>query len=307
MISIITAVYNTGEYIRRCVESIISQTYKDWELILIDDGSTDDSGEICDKYAQWDSRIKVVHKPNGGIASVRQLGIEMARGEYSIHIDSDDWIEPLMLEEMLDTAKRTRADIVITDYIKESKNGLNYYTQKGTDNTIDAIYEILTGKQIGSLWNKLIRHKLYNQYKLSFFPGINLGEDALMAVRMYMQQVSLHYLNKAYYHYMDNGNNTLSRGYTERKYKQAEVYYSKMLEIAPNQFSHIIKSRLRNNEIIALCNQLITVDELKEKGIKGDINDCFSKGMGLTYRIVALLYALQFYSLCKLAIKVICK
>ena len=91
--SIICAVYNAQNTIKKCIDSILSQTVKDWELLLIDDGSTDDSSKICDEYASRDNRIKVIHKKNEGVAATRQCGIDIAQGEYMIHVDPDDWIE----------------------------------------------------------------------------------------------------------------------------------------------------------------------------------------------------------------------
>ena len=139
MISIITPVYNTSKYLRRCLDSILAQTYQDWELLLIDDGSTDGSDTICDDYAKSDSRIRVFHKPNDGVASVRQLGVVEAQGEYSIHIDSDDWIEPEMLEALFDEAKRTDADIVVADYYHEFVDKTVYRPQSGSENSLTAI------------------------------------------------------------------------------------------------------------------------------------------------------------------------
>ena len=99
-ISIIVPVYNAEKYLHRCIDSILTQTFGDFELLLIDDGSTDKSGRICDDYVSKDHRIRIFHKQNGGVASARELGIIQAVGKYSIHVDADDWIESNMLEEM---------------------------------------------------------------------------------------------------------------------------------------------------------------------------------------------------------------
>ena len=115
-VSIIVPVYKAEAYLHRCVDSILAQTFTDFELLLIDDGSPDRSGEICDEYAQKDSRIRVIHKENGGVSSARQRGLDEAVGEYTIHVDSDDWVEPNMLEELYKKAKQDDADIVICDY-----------------------------------------------------------------------------------------------------------------------------------------------------------------------------------------------
>ena len=115
-ISVISPIYNMERLLSKCIDSILAQTFNDFELILIDDGSTDRSGVICDEYATRDSRIKVIHKKNEGVSIARQLGIDFAQGEYTIHIDPDDWVEPKMLEELYKKAKSEHADMVICDY-----------------------------------------------------------------------------------------------------------------------------------------------------------------------------------------------
>ena len=113
VISIIVAVYKAESCLRRCVDSLLAQTFQDYEILLVDDGSPDRSGEICDEYARKDNRVRVFHKENGGVASARQCGMNNARGEYVIHADPDDWVEPNMLEELYGKAKEENADIVV--------------------------------------------------------------------------------------------------------------------------------------------------------------------------------------------------
>ena len=115
MISIIVPVYNTEKYLDQCIQSILSQTYTDFELLLIDDGSTDSSGVICDRYAEQDSRVRVFHKPNGGVSSARNIGLDNTKGEWITFLDSDDWIAPSMLDEVYKTAMVNDADMVFVD------------------------------------------------------------------------------------------------------------------------------------------------------------------------------------------------
>ena len=129
-ISIIVPIYNAEKYIHRCLDSILAQTYKNFELILINDGSIDNRGKICDEYSQRDNRIKVIHKNNGGVASARQCGIENAKGEYTIHIDPDDWVESNMLEELYNKAIKEKADVVICDFYVEEKDKTTYRKEK---------------------------------------------------------------------------------------------------------------------------------------------------------------------------------
>ena len=118
MISAIVPAYNVEKYLERCVNSILIQTYENFEIILVDDGSKDQSVEICDKFAQEDNRIKVIHKENGGLSSARNAGMKIAEGKYIVFIDSDDDIEPNMFELMLQAAEENKADFVMTDYIR---------------------------------------------------------------------------------------------------------------------------------------------------------------------------------------------
>ena len=123
LISVVVPIYNTEKYLTKCFDSILNQTHKNIELILVDDGSTDGSGTICDEYAIKDNRVKVIHQQNGGPVKARREGLEIAEGEYIGFVDSDDWIEPNMYEEMLDNLLETGADFVHTGYVieKDSK------------------------------------------------------------------------------------------------------------------------------------------------------------------------------------------
>lgn len=120
-ISIISPVYNAERYIVKCLDSILVQTFQDWELILVDDGSSDKSGVICDEYAARDSRVIVIHKENGGVGAARQTGLDAVTGEYVIHADPDDWVEPTMLQELYAKAVAEAADVVICDYYVDTK------------------------------------------------------------------------------------------------------------------------------------------------------------------------------------------
>ena len=123
LISVVVPIYNTEKYLRKCFDSIINQTYKNLQIILVNDGSTDNSGSICDEYAAKDNRIQFIHKNNGGLVSARKAGLKLAIGEYFATVDSDDWIEPNMYEEMLSNLIQTDADFVNTGVIIEKIEG----------------------------------------------------------------------------------------------------------------------------------------------------------------------------------------
>lgn len=201
-ISIITAVYKAESFLRRCVDSIIAQTYLDWELILVDDGSPDKSGNICDEYAAKDSRIKVIHKVNGGVSSARQMGLEFCTGDYIVHADSDDWLSPIMLELLSSHAKETDADVILFDFYRVT-NGkeLLIKQQPAALENIQVLKDIIGGRLYASCWSKLVKRSTVLKYGASFPQGINLGEDKCFLASLMKNSVSVSYLGEALYYY----------------------------------------------------------------------------------------------------------
>ena len=215
-VSIIVPVYNAASTLRKCVDSLLAQTLKDFEVLLIDDGSTDGSGALCDEYARQDSRVKAFHKSNGGVSSARQFGIDHAQGEYTIHADPDDWVEPGMLEELYKKAKETDADMVICDYWE---NGLNFQKrviqQPSSLEPHKVLHELFTHLH-GSTCNKLIRKDCYTKYSVLFPEGINYCEDLYVCASLLKHDIKVAYLPKAFYHYFNDTNkDSLSRHYDE--------------------------------------------------------------------------------------------
>lgn len=206
LIGVIVPVYNTEKYIRKCLDSIIAQTYTNWEAILVNDGSTDNSGKICDEYAAKDNRFKVIHQENGGVSVARQTGLDNATGGYIIHCDPDDWIEPTMLEEMLQCSISNNADMVICD-IAENNNGKINVIQMDLP-TIEKgknIQRLLVEQKLhGSCCNKLVKAELCK--KVRFYPKeITLSEDELYNIRLLNQNLKVCYVPKALYNYrIDN-------------------------------------------------------------------------------------------------------
>jgi glycosyltransferase involved in cell wall biosynthesis len=206
-VSVIVAVYNAELFIHRCLDSLLRQTLPDFEILLIDDGSTDSSKSICDEYAAKDSRIRLFHKSNGGVASARQMGLDNMIGEYSIHVDSDDWVEPTMLEELHTKAKADNADMVICDFYYEREEGKTIYSNEEPA-SLDGI-SVIEGfcrTKCAALWNKLIRTACYKAHDIFFHPDVNLCEDFLVNVKLLSHDIRVSYLPKAFYHYVRYGN-----------------------------------------------------------------------------------------------------
>ena len=205
LVSVIVPVYKAEKWLRRCVDSILAQTMENFELLLIDDGSPDSSGDICDEYAANDSRVRVFHKENGGVSSARQKGLENARGEYIIHCDPDDWVENNMLEEMIKCAKENDVDMVICDYYSENIDGeeLIYNKQdlQQEETSYSVLNKLINQKIHGACWNKLIRRDCLKG--IGFYPfDLIYAEDQLFNAKVLKQYIKIGYLNKAYYHYV---------------------------------------------------------------------------------------------------------
>ena len=262
-ISVIVPVYNVEQYLPRCIDSILAQTFTDFELLLIDDGSTDNSGKICDEYAFKNNRIRVFHKENGGVASARQLGIDKAQGEYSIHVDSDDWVDENMLEEMYNKVLSEQTDIVVVDYYVNYQNKEFYRKQEFSQPLLKAI---LNGYVMGSLWNKLIKHSLYQKYSVQFCQDINYCEDVLVLVQILLNHdISISYLNHAYYHYNRENLTSITRNYTQATYVERKNFYQELIKRLPaNQYKIEIESVAFEIKSEAFYYRMITKPEFIE-------------------------------------------
>lgn len=169
LISIIIPVYKVEKYLEKCIQSVINQTYENLQIILVDDGSPDNCGKICDEYAKKDHRIEVIHKSNGGLSDARNKGLEIAKGEYIGFVDSDDYIEADMYEVLYNLLKQYNADVSICNFytvsqekiaIKNADNGIKEYTR------IEILKEILLDNNIQSYaWNKLYKKDLFDEIK----------------------------------------------------------------------------------------------------------------------------------------------
>ena len=207
-ISIIVPVYNVERYLRQCIDSILAQTYRDFELFLVDDGSPDNSGKICDEYARKDLRIHVFHKPNGGVSSARNLGIDNAKGEYISFIDADDYIEPNFAEEMVKAMEGYDADLVCCG-IWENEKSINKRI-RSTDK--DKIYDMKGGlielivpdAYFGWCFNKFYKRSIVKNTDIKFPEGIRYSEDWVFIINYITHSSKIVYISKVLYHYVSN-------------------------------------------------------------------------------------------------------
>lgn len=207
MISIIIPVYNTAEFLPRCLQSIISQTYTDWEAILVNDGSQDESGIICDEYAAKDCRFKVLHQKNQGVVVARDNALEIAKGDFLTFIDSDDYIESTMLEEMKVLAQKENLDIVWCDFKtihKESSK--EEHIKLGCDNE-NNIKRVLTSNIPGFLWNKLIKKEFWDKCNIQTDKDAVMCEDTYISVQLLANNPQMGIVPKPLYNYIKYNEN----------------------------------------------------------------------------------------------------
>ena len=209
MISVIVPVYNVERYIRQCVESILEQTYADLEIILVDDGSTDGSGSICDEYKLKDNRVVVIHKCNGGLSEARNAGLDIARGEYIGFVDSDDYIEPDMYEVLYKNCERYAADLAAARFVKFNTQG---EVRKNFTENIEVFSreEMLRLFIVGdrryeitmSVWDRLYKRELISDLR---FPVGKCYEDIVFSTKVIEKSKINVYIDRALYHYRLRG------------------------------------------------------------------------------------------------------
>ncbi|MDR1860655.1 MAG: polysaccharide pyruvyl transferase family protein [Bacteroidales bacterium] len=200
-VSIIVAAYNAEKYIIRCLDSLLAQTFVDFELLLINDGSTDHTSAICREYARRDARIRIIQQEHGGIGLARRRGIEEACGTYSIHVDSDDWVEPDALCSMYDQCVNNGLDLLVVDFEQIQPDG--NWRREGIPDIVppdDLLSGILNNYCIGSLWNKLVRHSLYRKFNI-VPPNVSYCEDVAVMAQLLPHRIKVGYLPCLFIHY----------------------------------------------------------------------------------------------------------
>lgn len=221
-VSIIIPIFNAQIYLNDCIDSIINQTFSDFELILIDDGSTDDSGLICDNFALKDNRIKVIHKNNEGVSAARNEGIKISIGKFICFVDADDTIDSIFLEKLI-TANFKNYDLVICGYKvirnEKKKKLIEYnYCHSFTGSIKDFLYNIpiyIDNCLIQTVWGKLFKSEIIKSNNLTFMADINLAEDVLFSYSYLEKTSSIISIKECLYNYNKYEQNTLSTTYRE--------------------------------------------------------------------------------------------
>lgn len=218
MLSVIVPVYNVASMLRRCIESLFCQSFTDYELLLVDDGSTDDSGKICEDYAAMDQRVRVFHKTNGGVSSARNLGLERARGEWILFLDADDTLLPGGLQTLVDGISE-EVDFVMGGYLEDDGNRVIIDTgilnTKGVIDRKAAMGRMFTNPgsiYMGYAWGKLFRNEIITGKQIVFDEKIKIKEDCLFVVEYLCSTTrQVFFSSVPVYHYIRQPQSVMSR------------------------------------------------------------------------------------------------
>lgn len=221
-VSIIVPVYNVENYLEKCINSILNQTFKNFELILVNDGSTDRSGEICEEYKQRDKRIKVFHNSNQGVSMSRNFGIDEAKGRYLMFCDSDDyvnetWIEELYKMILLYPNAWINCNLYRLDYDNKEKTIIENDLNEITILDVSQYYKTIKLGISGSVWNKIFDKRIINKFNIRFNESISYGEDVEFTINYLKYADKIVIINKPLYYYVQYSRETLSVKYYENK------------------------------------------------------------------------------------------
>lgn len=232
-ISVIVPVYKVEKYLSRCIDSILAQTFKDFELILIDDGSPDGSGKICDEYAESDSRIIVIHQENSGVSAARNAGLKIAQGEYITFIDSDDWVDSDYLSFLYQLAVDNNADIACCTLLGIDENEDNFEIIKLTDNfneeknisLSNGNFEIGKWYSFAAPFCKLIKKVIIDDNKLQFDKSLTIGEDLVFYLQLMHFAKHVIASAKPKYHYFQRNDSAMHSMSFDNMYSDIRAWY----------------------------------------------------------------------------------
>lgn len=217
IISVIVPVYNSERYLSNCLDSILAQVYKNFEIVLVNDGSTDKSGDICEFYSEKDRRIKYLKKNNGGVSSARNLGIKKAEGKYLTFIDADDWVEENFLGELYNTIKNN-AQISICEIFHEKKDSVTLSNNAAIEEGLLSYLKYQIVKGFTSVCNMMFERKFIETCKLEFEP-IRFSEDFIFSIKALCMAECIKYINKPLYHYNRVNETSAMHSYNREMYK----------------------------------------------------------------------------------------
>ena len=246
-ISIIIPVYNSEKCLKSCIDSVLSQTFTDFECILVDDGSVDQSPAICDEYVGRDKRIQVLHKKNEGVSAARNDGIQAASGEYIAFVDSDDRIMPEMYRLLLEKIENEKKDVVCCGYSHKNKDYLPQLNLYGVS-IAQTVYHLENLELFGLIWNKLYTAKIINENRIRFPAGCHFGEDMFFNLQYFCVINSVSVVDKALYVYCENSVSVT----------KIRPSFDQSLARFKNNSSQVIKLQKEQNE--QYVNRILAMD-----------------------------------------------
>ncbi|QFK73371.1 glycosyltransferase [Pradoshia sp. D12] len=266
MVSIIVPVYNAEKYLEKCINSVLNQSFKCFELILINDGSTDNSGNLCDEYSKKDPRVKVIHQTNSGPSIARNTGINNAVGKYIQFVDSDDTISFDMTEKLV-KAINEDIQLVICGYNLINNHKNNSYIQQVTPSIIgvyhkkqliDRFGEFYNNYLINPLWNKLFNVELLKEFDIWFIEDLKMGEDLLFNLEYIKVCNNINIINNHYYNYLVINNNSLTSSFQKDLYENQKMLFERVKKflIENDSFNFENKYMVENEYIGSIVNCL---------------------------------------------------
>ena len=274
LISVIVPIYNVENYLRKCVDSIINQTYKNLEIILVDDGSPDDCGKICDEYAQRYSRVKVIHKVNGGVSEARNVGIEHSTGQYIAFVDPDDITLPALYETLLNEAVRENADIVQCNYSYIFEDGRIEQIARETKTCISEneqnVFSFFEGKIYPVIFGKLFKSSLIENIR--FNTNLKISEDRLFVYECCKKATKVKILENVYYYYLQRSNSAIH--VFNIKHFDDDIYVTKLFLKEYGKYENVrmrMEIMIVNRCVGAICGLLSEkkdcqrIPEIREK------------------------------------------
>lgn len=301
MVSVIIPVYNVEKFLNRCVDSILSQTYKNIEIILVDDGALDSSPQICDEYAHKDTRVNVVHKQNGGLASARNAGLKVAKGDYILFVDSDDWIKGNTVEELLNIAIKNEVDFVrfipVSAGYPDRPDGtpINFGTEdfmeEGVYNKGKMIKDIyprlfvtpqLTMGPIVAAWRSLYNRKFLVDNNLYFDEEVKYSEDAIFSAKVVYNSNKFYYIKGGYYYNYFYNTSSITKSFKKDRWDVCKILSSTFKEEFEDKNDYDFSKQLHLEDIYNVLNALgqnTHIESFKERYtyIKNIFNDDFTK------------------------------
>ena len=261
LISVLVPVYNAENYLKELMEQVRQQTLANWEMIIVNDGSTDKSGEICEQLASRDARIRVIHQSNQGVSATRNKLLQKARGAYLAFIDADDRFDKHFLEKLVYQIQTADADLVVSGYneIKEVKGETVQQLEKlfypsdylDVIDMSECIMSFINSGLFNPLWNKLYKRQIVEEYRITFPEQLTTGEDFIFNLEYFKHIQKVSFINETLYDYIRRQNNSITYQYVEKMYEKGLEIHNQL-----EQFLKQMNYDTKQNELILMENHL---------------------------------------------------